>query len=256
MKRVKTVWVVLLGCVLTLCQACNESMEIYLCIGQSNMAGRAAIPDSMRNDTLSHVWLMNGQGDFEQARLPLNVYSNIRKDISMQKLGPAWTFAQSVAREGKRVGLVVNARGGSSIQQWEKGQPLYEKTVTRLKQAMRSGRLKAILWHQGESNCSGPDKISPEEYKERLLQLMANLRDEAGMPNLPVIVGQLGRWEWADSVDIQRFNQMLETIPDVLPVSACVSSEGLTEAFPGTDDPHFGTEAQLELGKRYAAALH
>lgn len=71
----------------------REEMDIYLCIGQSNMAGRAAIPDSMWDDTLAGVWLMNTDGIFEPARLPLNAYSNIRKDLSMQKLGPAWTFA-------------------------------------------------------------------------------------------------------------------------------------------------------------------
>lgn len=234
----------------------REEMDIYLCIGQSNMAGRAAIPDSMRDDTLAGVWLMNADGIFEPARLPLNAYSNIRKDLSMQKLGPAWTFAQCVAREeGHRVGLVVNARGGSSIQQWEKGQKLYEETVKRLKQALRQGRLKAILWHQGESNCSGPDKLTPEAYKEKLLTLMENLRKEAGAGDVPVVIGELGRWAWADRSDIRAFNRMLRTIPDVLPASACVSSKGLGAAFPGTDDPHFGTEAQLEFGKRYADAV-
>lgn len=48
---------------------------------------------------------------------------------------------------------------------------------------------------------------------------------------------------------------MLESVPGKLPESACVSSDGLEPAFPGTKDPHFGAEAQLEFGKRYAAAL-
>lgn len=233
----------------------SEEMDIYLCIGQSNMAGRALVPAVMQDDTLENVWLMNGEGGFEPARLPLNAYSNIRKDLSMQQLGPAWTFAQCVAQKGHQVGLVVNARGGSSIQQWEKGQKLYEATVERLKQALRSGKLKAILWHQGESNCSGPDRIAPEEYEKRLIALMENLRNEAGDAHVPVIIGQLGQWKWAGKKDIKAYNRMLESVPGKLPESACVSSDGLEPAFPGTEDPHFGAEAQLEFGKRYAAAL-
>ena len=127
--------------------------------------------------------------------------------------------------------------------------------MKRLEQALRQGRLKAILWHQGESNCDGPDKLTPEAYKEKLLTLMENLRKEAGAGDVPVVIGELGRWAWADRSDIRAFNRMLRTILDVLPASACVSSKGLGAAFPGTDDPHFGTEAQLEFGKRYADAV-
>ena len=40
----------------------------------------------------------------------------------MQRLGPAYGFAKEMARQTKRpVGLVVNARGGSSINSWLKG---------------------------------------------------------------------------------------------------------------------------------------
>ena len=55
----------------------------------------------MQDDTLENVWLMNGEGGFEPARLPLNAYSNIRKNhqyllaYGMKKLGGgSWAEAR------------------------------------------------------------------------------------------------------------------------------------------------------------------
>ena len=132
---------------------------------------------------------------------------------------------------------------------------MYEETVKRLKQALHQRQLKTILWHQGESNCVGPDKLMPEAYKEKLLTLMENLRKEAEVGDVLVIIGQLGRWRWAICSDIRAFNRMFRAIPDVLSASACVSSKGLEAAFPGTNDPYFGTESQLEFGKYYVDEL-
>lgn len=235
----------------------TSDMEFYLCIGQSNMAGRASIPSELTAKHLDNVWLFNQENKFEKASLPLNKYSNIRKDINMQGLGPSWSFAlQIVERNHKKpIGIVVNARGGSAIQQWEKGEPLYEKTLIRVQEALKKGKLKAILWHQGESNCDGKYLLSASEYKKKLIELVTNLRKDLGCDTLPIVIGQLGRWKWAKPARIKEFNQMLSSLPAELPYTACVSSEGLKAAYPGTSDPHFGTEAQLELGKRYAEAV-
>ena len=153
-------------------------------------------------DTLQNVYLLNDKGNFEPAVNPLNRYSTVRKDLSMQRLGPAYGFAKEMARQTKRpVGLVVNARGGSSINSWLKGSKdgYYEEALSRVRIAMKQGGvLKAILWHQGEADCS-----NPEAYKQKLI--------------------------W-------------------------VSSKGLGW-YKDEKDPHFNTEAQLLLGKRYAKKI-
>ena len=137
-----------------------STFDLYVCIGQSNMAGRATLtPEVM--DTLQNVYLLNDKGNFEPAVNPLNRYSTVRKDLSMQRLGPAYGFAKEMARQTKRpVGLVVNARGGSSINSWLKGSKdgYYEEALSRVRIAMKQGGvLKAILWHQGEADCSNPE---------------------------------------------------------------------------------------------------
>ena len=230
-----------------------STFDLYVCIGQSNMAGRATLtPEVM--DTLQNVYLLNDKGNFEPAVNPLNRYSTVRKDLSMQRLGPAYGFAKEMARQTKRpVGLVVNARGGSSINSWLKGSKdgYYEEALSRVRIAMKQGGvLKAILWHQGEADCH-----HPEAYKEKIIQLMTDLRNDLGMPDLPVVVGQIAQWNWTKKPYIPEgtkpFNDMIKEISTFLPHSACVSSEGLTPLKDETD-PHFDAASQITLGKRYA----
>ena len=112
------------------------------------MAGRATLtPEVM--DTLQNVYLLNDKGNFEPAVNPLNRYSTVRKDLSMQRLGPAYGFAKEMARQTKRpVGLVVNARGGSSINSWLKGSKdgYYEEALFKLNTLV--GVLKTEVFKQ------------------------------------------------------------------------------------------------------------
>lgn len=231
----------------------NEKIDVYLCIGQSNMAGRAALlPELM--DTLLNVYLMNDQGQFEPAVNPLNKYSTIRKELSMQALGPAYSFARKMSDLSKHpIGLIVNARGGSSINSWLKGSPdrYYEATLERVRTALQQGGiLKAVIWHQGES-----DWQEPEVYQKKLTCLIEDLRTDLNMPQLPIVVGQLSQWNWTGRPEgTASFNEMLSHLPSTLPWTACVSSEGLNR-LADPDDPHFDTEGQLLLGERYADAV-
>ena len=230
-----------------------SSFDLYVCIGQSNMAGRATLtPEVM--DTLQNVYLLNDKGNFEPAVNPLNRYSTVRKDLSMQRLGPAYGFAKEMARQTKRpVGLVVNARGGSSINSWLKGSNdgYYVEALSRVRIAMKQGGvLKAILWHQGEADCS-----NPEAYKQKLISLVKDLREDLGMPNLPVVVGQISQWNWTKrEAGTVPFNQMIKKVSSFIPYSDWVSSKGLGW-YKDEKDPHFNTEAQLLLGKRYAKKI-
>lgn len=224
-------------------------MDIYLCIGQSNMAGRGELAAELC-DTLDNVWLLNADGLMEPACNPLNKYSTIRKDLGLQGLGPAWSFAVQVAAEtGRPVGLVVNARGGSSINSWLKGADAgyYEQALARVRQAMEYGSLKAVIWHQGESDVDDPDAYLP-----KLCRLVADIREDLGLPGLPFVFGELAQWLQDDTAP--AFNAMLRSAPGQIPYSACVSSEDLTPQVDETD-PHFDAGSQLVLGERYAAAV-
>ncbi len=224
-------------------------LRLVLCIGQSNMAGRGLM-DAGAADTLRSVYLFNGDG-FERAAEPMNRYSTVRKELGMQRVGPVGSFAARYAEvTGAPVGVVVNARGGSSIDEWLPGSETdyLAKAVERIRAAGDWGDVAAMLWHQGEA-----DSAHPERYEAKLRRLIGILRTELGNPSLPVVFGEIAHWNWTNRVEgTAPFNAMLRSLH--IPHTACVSAEGLAPMKDETD-PHFSAASQRELGRRYAEAL-
>lgn len=226
------------------------ALDLFLCIGQSNMAGRGIITDNYKG-SIKNTYLLTPAGGMEPARNPLNKYSTIRKRLDLQGVGPAYSFAKAVAdKTGRSLGLVVNARGGSSINSWLKGAKdnYYDETLSRMRQAMKFGTLKAIIWHQGES-----DSSDPQAYMLKLQQFVADLREGLGDSTLPFIVGELAEWRKNGTSEV--FNEMLRTVPQYIPNSYCVSSGELVPLI-NESDPHFSADSQIILGRRYAEAVY
>ena len=201
-------------------------LDLFLFIGQSNMAGRGYITDNYKS-SIKDVYLLTPTGTMEQARNPLNKYSTIRKQLDLQGVGPAYSFAKAITEKtGHQLGLVVNARGGSSINSWLKGarDDYYGEALSRIRQAMKYGKLKAIIWHQ-----------------------------DVGNENLPVIVGEIA--DWRANGTSEAFNKMLRTVPQHIPYSYCVSSRELVPLI-NESDPHFSADSQIILGRRYAEAAY
>lgn len=225
-------------------------LDLFLFIGQSNMAGRGYITDNYKG-YIKNAYLLTPTGGMEPARNPLNKYSTIRKRLDLQGVGPAYSFAKAITeRTGHPLGLVVNARGGSSINSWMKGAKdnYYDEALTRIRQAMKYGTLKAIIWHQGES-----DSKNPEAYLLKLQELVANLRKDLNNEKLPFLVGELA--EWRANGTSEKFNEMLRTVPQRIPNSYCVSSKELVPLI-NENDPHFSADSQIILGRRYADAAY
>lgn len=245
MKFKITLYGILVSVILMLSCSKEKEMDIYLLIGQSNMAGRATILPAYA-DTLQGVYLFTGDSaePWVPACNPLNRFSSIRKDLSMQALGPGYSFAKAMraADPEQEIGLVVNARGGTSIREWLPGTPYYEEAVTRTHLASKDGRLKGILWHQGSS-----DVKRTEEYIAELDQLINALRIEFRNSQLPFIAGELSE----DKPQRKVFNTMIRGLPDRVPFTAVVSAEGIRT----TDSTHFDTPGQIQLGQRYAREM-
>lgn len=230
----------------------DGSMHIYICIGQSNMAGRGYL-DSFLLDSMENVFLLNDDGEFEVAVNPLNKYSTIRKEIGMQRLGPSYSFAKKMAEELHHpVGLIVNARGGSSIKSWVKGSKdgYFEEIVKRVEQASKYGEIKGVIWHQGEA-----DLNMGANYNALAAQFFLDLRTEINMPDLPIVFGEISRWNWSKKKNgVKDFNKVLKKLSQIVPNSTCVSSKGLTPLIDETD-PHFDSKSQIIFGERYAKEM-
>ncbi|NNJ26081.1 sialate O-acetylesterase [Alienimonas chondri] len=222
----------------------DPNRHIYLLIGQSNMAGRAPISEA-EEGVVPRCFLFNAEGEWEPARNPFNRYSTIRKGLGMQKMNPGYGFAQAMLEqapfkrnEALTLGLVVNAKGGTRIEQWAKGTEFYNEAVRRTKAAAKTGALKGVLWHQGEGN-SG----QPAGYLDKLNALIANLREDLDAPDLPFIAGQIREGE--------AINDEIARLPQTTPHTGFVSSKGLTLM----DKAHFDAPSMKRLGERYAQAI-
>lgn len=220
----------------------KEDLHVYLLIGQSNMAGRAEIPEDMTG-VIDRCYLLNDKNEWVPAKNPMNLYSSVRKREELQKLGPGYSFAKAMleANPDISLGLVVNARGGTKIKAWQRETEYYMEAQKRTKAAMEQGTLKGILWHQGEGNSR-----RPKTYLGHLTTLIESHREDFEIEDLPFVAGQIRSDERSMPI-----NAEIAKLPQAVPHTAVASSEGLT-MFDGT---HFDTVSQIELGKRYAKQM-
>lgn len=223
-------------------QGHKQDLHIYLLIGQSNMAGRAPLTAEQYN-AIENTFLFDLNGQWQLATNPLNRYSTIRKNIDMQKLGVGDSFADTMNNNDlyqghkTKIGLVVNAKGGSSIAEWQLDKHFFKEAIKRLKQAQQTGVIKGILWHQGESDFKDPD------YLNKLVKLVNDLRNELRLAQLPFVAGQIN--------NVPLINQQIAKLPTKLERTAFVSSKGLT----AMDRWHFDNQSMKKLGEGYAKAM-
>lgn len=217
----------------------KDKLHIYLLIGQSNMAGRAPFTQE-EAAPIERCFLLNGEDQWEQAKNPLNIYSTIRKGANMQKMNPGYGFSKAMLEKDKNIsiGLVVNAKGGTKIEEWKKDTKFYNEALRRTKEAQKTGTLKGILWHQGESN-----QGNPEGYLDKMKLLIEDLRKDLGAPNLPFVAGQV--------INVPAINDQIAKLPAAVPTTEFVSSDGLK----GQDRWHFDGKSMKLLGERYADAM-
>lgn len=218
--------------------------DVYLIIGQSNTAGRGAI-EAKDRVVLDGVDLFNGQ-TWIPAENPMNAFSNIRRDLDRQQLSYAYTFGRTLNEvTGNRIGLIVNAIGGTRISSWQKGADdgFFESTMERVTDALAipGTTLRGVLWHQGESNRRSNSYLSDIE------DFINDIRNDLGISDLPFIAGQLSQ----ERDDNATFNENIKRLPSLVNDTNYVS----THCLGTTDTTHFDSNGQRILGSRYASRI-
>lgn len=229
----------------------QDQMDLYLLVGQSNMAGRGVVEEQ---DKTPHprVMMLGKDNQWTPAIDPLHF------DKPAAGVGLGKTFGQIIAEAtpGVTIGLIPCAVGGSPIDSWQPGvfypatkSHPWDDMARRAAIALKSGTLKGILWHQGESDSNA--KAAPG-YEAKLHDLVKRLRALLNAPNVPFIAGQMGKFAdapWSpDKIIVDKAHQDLVS---KVPHTAFVSAEGLQHK---GDKVHFDSASFRELGKRYAAA--
>ena len=230
-----------------------KNLDLYLLVGQSNMAGRGTVTTE---DQKPHprIWMLNKDEAWVPAVDPMHFD---KPKVVGVGLGRSFALALAEKDADAQIGLIPCAHGGSPIDVWVPG-AFYKPTdghpwddaIRRAKVAMKSGTLKGILWHQGESD-SKPELAA--SYEAKLHDLIARLRAELDAPQVPFIAGQMGQFQerpWSD--DKNTVDQAHRTLPDKVPHTGFANSDGLKHR---GDEVHFDSASYRELGRRYAEAF-
>lgn len=217
----------------------KAAFHIFVLMGQSNMAGTSIPVPVEYVDPSPEVLVLRKDLVWRQASTPLD-----------PAFGGVFSLGQSFARHyaslhpGVKVGVIQCARGGRSIKELAKGgkdrdgTPNYDDTLAKIRAAMQRGTLKGVLWHQGETDCGDGG------YNAKLAALIGDLRADTGIPDLPLVVGQLGQYaNWTTA-----FNGRIQTVAKDIPHCAVAMSDGLRDL---GDKVHFSGFGSETFGARY-----
>ena len=226
-----------------------KNMKLILCIGQSNMAGRAKPTDEDRA-AVANAYKLNRDNKWVVAKSPYHF------DKKVAAVGLVDDFVKLYLKDhpGETVGVVPCAVGGSPLVTWTpaaKGRRGLNLRVAleRAKAAKVNGKFIAILWHQGETDASKASAEQLSKYYPRDFKSMVEaVRAEIG--DVPVIAGEIGRWMRKDGDHAARINPVIDALPKTVPNCAVASSEGLKNQ----DAHHFDRTSQRILATRYYEA--
>lgn len=227
----------------------KKDFPIYLLMGQSNMAGRDTRGLDRQKTDRRVLALTTDTGEWVVAKDPIHQQDGRTKP----GIGPGIPFAFEMlnTHPDVTIGLVPCAVGGSPMKRWVKKGDLYQRAVERARLAARSGTISGVLWLQGETDSDKEPWANA--YGGRLASMIRDLRIDLGLPELPVVVGQIGEFlpvEKHPHVDLVR--GAIRSIPEHTPRTGFADSAGLADK---GDLLHYDAASARELGKRFAVEM-
>ena len=225
--------------------------DIYVIAGQSNSAGFGK--GSIYDPPEIGVHLLKNSGKWDLATHPMNDSTAIIHSENLEDTTPGHSpylcFAKMLKRElGYPIGLIQASRGGSALSRWNPAEEgdLYRCMVNIIKS--QGGMVKGILWYQG---CSDALMGNGKSYFKRFENMVAGLRNEINIPELPFLTVQLNRHtaekeicddkEWGMIREAQR---QAAKIPNVFIVSS--TDRRLSDGI------HNSSSANMVIGERLA----
>lgn len=257
--------------------------DLWVVAGQSNAAGSAPVKERLARDPM--VNMLGVDGVWKPAIPPTHrlVESGARviKDLLMSKCGfksdeqiaetgrqslsgeHPWGsagcdvfFASRLAREtGIPQGLIPTAFGATSLEDWSpdllsKGEAsLYGNMIRSI--ALAGGKLRGMVWYQGEAEAAAIDPNIYSTYYERFKRFVESVRRDSKNPDMVFLTVQLGRVVivppeadagWGDLREQQRL--LAADVPGVymVPAADLQLSDGI----------HIGWDGHKILGVRLA----
>ncbi|WP_207535384.1 sialate O-acetylesterase [Desertivirga arenae] len=227
-----------------------RNLQLYILAGQSNMAGRGQLTQELGKLSHSRVYMLDKDYRWQLAKNPVHF-----DKPGITGVGPGLSFGIEMAKEDSsiRIGLIPCAVGGTSIERWGIGayDPVtkthpFDDAVIRIQEAMKVGKIKGMLWLQGESNATTE---ASKSYMKNLEDLFNRIRKLSKNKDLPIVIGELGRFR----EPFQKFNQeVLAHVEKEIHNTGLITSEGLTHK---GDSTHFDGQSAYQLGFRFAQKM-
>ena len=250
----------------------DPNFHIYLCFGQSNMEGNAAV-EAIDKQNVPERFLMMPAVDFSSTKKKGNWYTAIPPLCRPNTgLTPADYFGRTLVEklpENIKVGVINVAVGGAKIElfmqeykdayiagevAWFKNycaqydnDPL-GRLIDMAKIAQQSGTIKGILLHQGESNNGASDwcgKVA-EVYKRICYYLGLDPEQTPLLAGETLYQNQGGGCYWHNQA-------ALPNLKKAIPNSYVISAKDIPGN--GKDAYHFSAEGYRMFGKRYAEQM-
>jgi hypothetical protein len=243
-------------------------VRVFVLAGQSNMSGGGAMDDL----PTAPFDLTQPQADIGYHFLIKGPNPNMATDWSPLRplwpgftgttYGPELTFGQRLAEQfpGESVAIIKVAANGTDLQNaWAPNADppsVYQAMIDHVALAM--GQLQAagdepvisgFVWVQGSGDASNEAKGT--EYEANLNELIASVRADWGMNNLPVVFNQYHVDSSRSSDGIAAVRQSQANVAAADPWAEIVNFDDLTLK---SDFIHYTGPTQIELGYRLADA--
>ncbi|MEO0973078.1 MAG: sialate O-acetylesterase [Pseudomonadota bacterium] len=244
----------------TLAEASIEQVavgDVYLAAGQSNMAGYAESRTPMELP-IDEVHLFGNDYLWKRGTEPMDAFwrqvDKVSLDIPYHSL--MLRFAKDVYNAtGVPVAIIPGPLGGSSLAtQWQRDfndpvnrETLYGSLLYRTRLQRYAAAPAGLLWFQGESDAI---TASPDYYRRLLRQLMASYRADLQDPQMPVLIGQLGTFAYADIatwIAVQEAQRLVAREDEHAALVTAIDQ-------PTWDTIHFTVAGYKAIGSRFALA--
>ncbi len=227
----------------------SQPLSVFVLAGQSNMNG-AGKADELPDDLMT-----------QENALFTKFWGTEFKPLTPKgSFGPEVMFGREMSKAlNGKVGLIKLANGGTSLKQhWnpmefdkKKGVGvLRERLIGYVKNVKKKNpkiKIAGMLWMQGEAD-SRYGKIKMEDYRDKLEALIDLCRKEFGDEAMPFVCGRINPPKgWNNREQVRKAQEGIRRKH-----YAFVNCDDLSMH---KDNLHYDSKGQLELGKRFAAAM-
>jgi len=245
------------------CGEKNSGYKVFILAGQSNMVGGGKSDDlSVSYLTIPDRFTYYRQCQTDQIRRMITFTDSINT------FGPEVTFGHAIKKAFPNDSIIIVkcARGGASLYNAfypggsdkeralavQAGLSYYDwfnKTIDLINMATKNKEcsFEGVFWMQGERDCRFENPAA--EYLENLKYLADSLRSFLNAPKMVFISGRVnppddGRYPLQDQV-----RNAQEALVKHSPPASWVNCDNLEKH---SDDLHYNSNGQLELGRLFA----